>query len=193
MALTFLKTDYVKWSLVVLFGSLVASFLNYAFTLIMGRMLSPSFFGEMSTIFGLMVILVAPTQAISNYASRHISFLAGRKDYLTAKIWLRKVSRLVLFSSLALFFLFWLLIPTLSRFLGINFLPLIVFSFSIPFAFMLSVYAGALQGLKSFKAFSFQGVLSAAFKLVGAVIFVYIGLFVPGVMLALAVSLGAVC
>ena len=193
MVLPFLKNDYAKWSLIVLAGSLFASFLNYAFTLIMGRMLSPSFFGEVSAIFGLMVIIVAPTQAISNYISRHISFLAGKKDYLTAKVWLRKVSRSVFFFSLALLFLFWLAVPMLSRFLAIDPLPLIVFSFSIPFAFMLTVYAGALQGLKSFKAFSFQNILGAALKLSLAVIFVYIGLFVPGVMLALAVSLGAVC
>src|SRR3989344_2033557 len=191
MVLPFLINDYAKWSLIVLTGSLFASFLNYAFTLIMGRMLSPSFFGEVSAIFGLMVIIVAPTQAISNYISRHISFLAGKKDYLTTKVWLRKVSRSVFFFSLALLFLFWLAVPMLSRFLAIDPLPLIVFSFSIPFAFMLTVYAGALQGLKSFKAFSFQNILGAALKLSLAVIFVYIGLFVPGVMLALVISLGS--
>jgi len=191
MILSLLKSDYAKWSLIVLTGSLFASFLNYGFTLIMGRMLSLSFFGEVSAIFGLMVILVAPTQAISNYVSRHISFLAGKKDYLAAKAWLRKVSRSVFLFSLVLLFLFWFSVPFLSRFLGINFLPLFVFSFSIPLSFMLSVYAGALQGLKSFKAFSFQGVLGAALKLVGAVIFVYFGLFVPGVMLAMVISLGS--
>ncbi|MFA5771086.1 MAG: hypothetical protein WC894_06385, partial [Patescibacteria group bacterium] len=122
MALSFLKNDYTKWSLIVLAGSLFASFLNYSFTLIMGRMLGPAFFGEVSTIFGLMVILVAPTQAISNYISRHISFLAGKKDYLTARVWLWKVSRSVLFFSLAFLFVFWLLIPILSRFLGIDLL-----------------------------------------------------------------------
>src|SRR3989304_5170983 len=193
MVLSFLKNFYKKWSLIVLAGSLLASFLNYGFTLIMGRMLGPSSFGEVSAIFGLMVILVAPTQAISNYVSRHISFLAGKQDYLTARVWLRKVSRSVFYFSLVLLLVFWFSIPLLSRFLGINFLPLIVFSFSLPFAFMLSVYAGALQGLKSFKAFSFQGVLGTALKLVGAVIFVYFGLFVPGVMLALAISLAAAC
>jgi len=191
MVLSFLKNDYTKWSLIVLAGSLLASFLNYGFTLIMGRMLSQSSFGEVSAIFGLMVILVAPTQAISNYVSRHISFLAGKKDYLTARVWLWKVSRSVFYFSLILLLVFWLLIPPLSRFLGINFLPLIVFSFSLPFAFMLSVYAGALQGLKSFKAFSFQNILGAMLKLSLAVIFVYIGLFAPGVMLAMAVSLAA--
>src|SRR3972149_7875732 len=107
MVLPFLKNDYAKWSLIVLTGSLFASFLNYAFTLIMGRMLSPSFFGEVSTIFGLMVIIVAPTQAISNYISRHISFLAGKEDYLTAKDWLLKVSRSVFLSSLVLLLIFW--------------------------------------------------------------------------------------
>jgi len=191
MVLSFLKNDYTKWSLIVLAGSLLASFLNYGFTLIMGRMLSQSSFGEVSAIFGLMVILVAPTQAISNYVSRHISFLAGKKDYLTARVWLWKVSRSVFYFSLILLLVFWLLIPPLSRFLGINFLPLIVFSFSLPFAFMLSVYAGALQGLKSFKAFSFQNILGAMLKLSLAVIFVYIGLFAPGVMLAMAVSLAS--
>src|SRR3989304_3572923 len=191
MVLSFLKNDYTKWSLIVLAGSLLASFLNYGFTLIMGRMLSQSSFGEVSAIFGLMVILVAPTQAISNYVSRHISFLAGKKDYLTARVWLWKVSRSVFYFSLILLLVFWLLIPPLSRFLGINFLPLIVFSFSLPFAFMLSVYAGALQGLKSFKAFSFQNILGAVLKLFLAVIFVYIGLFAPGVMLAMAISLTA--
>ncbi|HXK34995.1 MAG TPA: oligosaccharide flippase family protein [Candidatus Paceibacterota bacterium] len=179
----FRENYYEKWSFLVMAGALVASGVNYVFALIMGRLLGPGKFGEIVTLFGLLIIFGVPATALTMFVSKHVP-----ASGFASKSLFRLLTKIALISGLGLVAIFWFFIPRLSVFLNIEPIILFIFSLIIPISFVSSVSIGVLQGLKNFFSYSLQGVITAASKLILAVVFVLFGFLVPGVMLALFFS-----
>jgi len=186
------KNAFMKASYIVVGGSLIVNVLNYIFTLIMGRMLGPIGFGEMSSIFSLLLIIGVPSATLSLFVAKCVSDHRAREEHHLVVSFLKSLFRFVTITSIISFLVCLLLIPFFASFLGIHKIPLLIFAFLVPLGFFSSLTSGVMHGLQKFFNISAFSVISTTLKLLLGVLLVYIGYYVSGAVLAvvLASSLG---
>ena len=182
------KHHFIQSSFIVLIGSSVVNVLNYVFNLVMGRMLEPSQFGEVASLFALLVIIGVPSQTLTILMSKYAAGYKAKNQTSLINDLFKLITRYSLAIGLAGLLLFWILTPFLSSFFKIGKLPLFIFGLLIPISFIAAPNKGMLQALQQFIPFSLIGVIATVSKLILAVFFVILGFSVFGVMLALVIG-----
>ncbi len=182
-----LKSDtFLRHNAIFLTGGILTGFLNYLFYPILGRLLDPSYFGEVQTLFsilshisiffnvlGLVVVNILANKTSDSQASKAIGELEKFSTFISLGLFLLFVVGVI---PLQHFFRFGSPWPLLG--LGITILM------SVPFAFRRAV----LQGQKDFTAVSLVSILSALLKLAFAVALILLGFKTMGAVLALLFS-----
>jgi O-antigen/teichoic acid export membrane protein len=172
---------------VVLAGSLAVNFINYIFTLLLGRMLPLSEFGEAIVFLNLFTIISVPALVIAAYVSREVPLfkVRGRAE---VREFLRTFRKYATGAVVVLWILFLLAVPAIAGYLGIAELKIFIFSLLIPLLAASALQAGALQGLLAYTALVRQNITGALTKLLTVVILVGTGFMVFGVLVALIVA-----
>lgn len=187
--LVFVKNKVVKFSSIIFTGNSVVNILSFLFTVLMARMLSPKGFGEMAVILNLTILIGIPIEILSNITTRYVALFKAKKNYSMIK---KLMGKAICYSSIAgIFFLaiYYLFIPTLSRFLFIDDARLfIIIGFTFPLAFMSSIMSGVLFGLQKFVPVVLSAIIGVAVKLVLAMFLVFLGFSTMGPILAFTIS-----
>jgi len=178
----------MKASYIVVGGSLIVNVLNYIFTLMMGRMLGPIGFGEMSSIFSLLLIIGVPSATLSLFVAKCISDHEAKEEHHLVVSFLKSLFRFVTVTSLISFLICLLLVPFFASFLGIHKIPLLIFILLVPLGFFSSLTSGVMHGLQKFFNISAFSVISTTLKLFLGVLLVYIGYYVSGAVLAVVLA-----
>lgn len=183
--LLILKHPLFSGSVIMIFGSFFTSFVNYAYHLILGRMLGPDNYGDLASVISLIGLLSIVPTAFGLVITRVIS-QAGEKDVNSVANFFSKKT---LFSGIIIFFLITLASPLIARFLNIGNVWLIIigagsFIFSISSIFGRAV----LQGLLKFSNLVLSQLSENIFKLVVAVVLVYVGFSTSGALFGAAVG-----
>lgn len=186
--LNIFRNILLKPTLVVFVGAMLVNFLNYFFQLLMGRMLDPIEFGEMTFIFSLVVIMAVPSGTLSVFIARFISLNYFQNKIEFTKKFLKSMVFWVFLAGLILSMIFLLFSAKLSIFFNINKLPITIFSLFFVTSLISGFFLGILQGLQKFKAYSFFNLFSTISKIVLALIFLQFGFSVAGVIVALIMS-----
>ncbi len=166
---------------------LIGAFLSYAYHFFMVRSLSPSLYGDLSLIIGILTIVLVPTGSLQTVLTRDVARL-GRDDKILG--FLRGYMRNIVLFSLAgtvLFFLSSFLIGYLFSDQNII-LPLQLVSLSIPVSYILSLIKAYYQGREKIFVLSALLVAEPVVKLMSAFLLVYAGFGLLGATASIAVA-----
>lgn len=173
-------------SAIMIVGSNATNFINYVYHLVMGRLLGPSNYGDLATLFSIIgLISIIPT-SLSLVIIKYISSSRTEEDIEGIVRWFDKK---IFLATVSFFLLILILTPYASSFLNIQNNVLITlmgaaFLFSIPSLFNRSV----LQGLLRFKQMLISILVETSLKLLVGVLLVYLGFSVGGAVAALVVA-----
>lgn len=165
-------------SVIMIGGSTVASALGYLYHLIMGRLLGPSDYGTLASIFAILqIVSIVPIS--SSFAI--VKFIADAKDersradiYKTIKGFMWKIA---IIASIVLS----LISPFVAKFLNVSEVLSVFFVGPITFlSLIVLVDQSAMQGMLNFLGVALPTFFSAFFKLVFGIVFVLVGLSVNG-------------
>jgi O-antigen/teichoic acid export membrane protein len=178
-----------KHSVLMVFSTLLASFFNYLYQLLMGRLLSREDYGILYSLLSLLYIVNVGSGAIQTSIARYTSKLKVHEKYGKLRyLWEFSTGRTLLLGFVS-FLVLSLLSPFISQFLNINNIWYVIFlAFFLIFGFTVSVNLGLLMGLQRFTAFGASNNLWAFLKLSIGVFLVLVGFGIYGGLLSLAIA-----
>jgi len=182
---SYLKNELIRGSLILFILINIGNFINYLFQFSMARMLGPSDYSILAVISSIVYIFMIPTNSIQAVVSKY-STKANVEDKLgKIKYMLGYLIKKNIFIGLIGFMIFTILSIFLSVLLKIDFLVLGLTGFMI-FGLLISpVSIGILQGMKRFKIWGWNFIIGSGFKLLIAIILVFIGFGVYGAVIGL--------
>lgn len=181
-----LESPLFAGSFIMVVGSNVTNLLNYIYHLIMGRLLGPASYGELSAIFSLSILLGIVPTSFSLAIVKYVSAAKSDKDIKSIVSWFNEKIFLV---AMGIFLIILVGAPLISSFLNITnyFLVTIIgggFIFSLPALLNRSI----LQGLLKFKQMVISVLAENGLKLILGVILVYLGFSVGGALIGLVLA-----
>lgn len=173
-------------SAIMVLGSNSINLLNYVYHLVLGRMLGPSFYGELASLISLIGLLGIIPASLSLVIVKYVS---GAKDETEAAILIRWLKTKVFQVSLIFFIFIIVMSPALASFLHIDRLSyLFLIALSSLFSIQTLLNRSILQGLLKFKEMVLSVFLENGAKLLLSVTLVYLGFRVGGAMLAFVLA-----
>ena len=168
---------------IFLIGAISVAVLNYLYHLFMGRMLGPSDYGILGSLFALIYISTYATTAFNLSVSK-FSAEFNKDNYIFANL-IKKALLYVSVAGLFLLLLYFIFVPYIALFLNINsYSGLVIVGIIAYLSLIFAVLTGALNGMQSFIWQNSSGFFSALTKFVFAVVLVYIGFSVGGALIA---------
>lgn len=171
------------------FVNILGGILGYAYQAIIGRLLLPIEYGQLTAIVSLGVFFGSPVAALIMMTARGVSegASAGKKEKL--RIDYLKILIRVMFSSLIIGILFLATLEHLQNYLNLPYAsPLYLFFLYLIFWLLSSINFAYFQGLQNFKWLAIFEVSGITLKIIFAVIFVYLGLGVNGAILGMGIA-----
>lgn len=180
-AIQFLKHPLITGSFILVFGSLIANFFNFLFSIIMVRLLSPADFGTLSSV---NAVITLPSLVASSISPLIVIFAAtyfAEKKLDLAKGLYFKLTKIFLLISIIIGIIFLIFIPQINQFFHINnnFL-LVLTDLIIVFSILSAVNTSYLQAKLAFKFYVILIISNALIKLISGYILVLIGYRVEG-------------
>jgi len=182
------KRHFIQSSFIVLIGSSVVNILNYAFNLVMGRILGPAQFGKLASLFALVVIMEVPSITLTKLVAKYAAEYKAKNQINLINDLFKLITRYSLAIGSAVLLLFWIFIPFLNSFLKIEKLPLFIFGLLFPISLIVASNRGALQGLQQFVSFSLIDVIATVLKFILSILLFILGFSISGVMIALVIG-----
>lgn len=174
-------------SAIVFAGSMTANVASYIYHLLMGRLLGPSAYGELSSLFSILYLFTVPLVVVQTVLVKFISEFKAHGESGQAKVLLYKLTRVFIIGSIAGLPVAFLVSPIVEGFLhvsstGLFMLIYVLFVFSLLAIPPLS----ALQGYQKFVWFSVFSAVSIIIKVCISIPLAHWG--VMGVLIAALVS-----
>jgi len=186
-----IKNRLVADSLVVLGGGMVANLINYLYHLSMGRMLGPGDYGVMASLISVIYLGGIPLSVLSLVMVKYISTFRGKKQMLMVNFFYRWIIKKVIYFGVIGLIVFLFFVPLMARFLHLNSYQLLIIVGLTSFLSLFpTVTSAMLQGFLRFNWNTLVGLATALTKLILAIIFVCLGLKIPGALLAILLSTG---
>ena len=174
---TVFNHNLARDSAIIFIGSMVSNVVSYIFHLVMGRMLGPDGYGELSALYSLLYLFTVPLGVGQTVLVKFVSEMKAKNDTGEAKSLFWKSTRICLILSLLGLPFAVMLAPLVMNFLQIQvsilfILVYILFIFSLLTMFIVSL----LQGYQKFLWLSILGSLVIILKLVFSIVGVRWGL-----------------
>lgn len=183
-----LNNPLLSGSFLMVGGTFAINIINYLYHLIMGRLLGPSEYGVLASLFSILYIIsVVPASAsisIVKFISEAKTESEIAKVYKTIK---RFVVRFAFVSSIA----FFLIGPFVAKFLHIDNVINVLIIAPVVFLSLVSLmFQSTLQGRLRFWGVVGPNLTSSVFKFVLGILFVMLGLKALGAMLGILIASG---
>jgi O-antigen/teichoic acid export membrane protein len=163
-------------SLVMVVGLNLTNFFAYIYHFLIGRMLGPSLYGELSSVIGILTIVFTLFSFLSLVV---VKFSSSEEDAEALFVWLK--ARLLLFSA-GLGGLILLASPFLSSYLGVDILLVMIVAPITAISVLGIVYRSYLQGKMHFGKVVVASNLDMASRLLVSFTLVYLGYKVIGAL-----------
>ena len=176
---TFLRQSVL---LLVVFGLLNAS--NYAFHVVVSRLLGPSEYGALAALLAVILVLSVPFAVLQTaLANRTATLRAHGREHEVAGLAADALKTVLPFAWAAGLVVLVVGTPLLSIFLHIGIAPAMLLAPFVVASVPLSVGYGVLQGQLRFKALAMLILVGVALRFVFGVTLVSVGLGVSGALL----------
>lgn len=188
-----ISKNTLKQAAILFFTSVFGGLANYFYNIYVGRMLGPSDYSIVVSLFSIIGIISMPISTVQTVVIKYTADFTARKQFKKLGSFVSVLSEKVLVVSLIVFVLFAVASTSIANYLRINsVIPVILLgAVLIPMAF-LTVYRGVLQGLQRFFSFSLNGTIEALLKLFFGVLLVYLlvdkGFGVSGAVFSLTLA-----
>lgn len=168
-------------SLVLFSGSMVGNVLNYAFHLVLGRMVSINVYGEVESLVSLINIISVPAMTLSMVAMKYSAVAKAENDVHGTFEIVKYLTKKVFIYGIPIFLALVVMTPYFKNFLKIEeSLPIIFIWLIMLISFFSSISSGVLTGWQKFKDISWIGIWGTIAKLMSMVILVKIGFGLSG-------------
>lgn len=174
-------------SAVMVVGSNLVNFLNYLYHLIMGRLLGPSLYGDLTSLLSFIgLTLIVPT-SLGLVIVKFISSAKRKTQISSLLLWLTKKAFL---AGGLLMFLTLAASPLITSFLSLTngLWPIFFIALTFAFALPATLFRSVLQGLLRFDKFLVSLLVDTGTKLFLGVFLVVLGFSVAGAMAALVLA-----
>ncbi len=153
-------------SAIVFAGSMCANALSYLYHLIMGRLLGPEGYGELSSLISVLYIFTVPLLVAQTVLVKFISGYKARGEIGSAKSLFLQATKLFAVVSVAVFPIVLLAAPWAASFLHLsNPYALILLYLLLVFSLLSVATAGLLTGYQKFLWVGLMGVIAILVKL----------------------------
>ena len=184
-----LKNQLVAGSAVLFLGSSIASFGNYLFHLLMGRMLGPIDYGILASLISLTYLLGIPLGSLGVVVVKYVSTFRGKGELGMIAYFYSWINKKLIPLGLAGSFLLLFFSPLIASFLHFESSLLVLLMVVLNLVGVYQTVPGAtLQGLLRFGLVSVLGIVQVSLKLGIAVLLAYWGGKVFGAVSAMIIS-----
>ena len=174
---------------ILLFATVLGGFLNYLFNIFIGRMLTPSEYSVVVSLFSVFVIISVPIGTIQTVVAKYTASFNVKGDIVNIKNLILSVSNRLLIGSLLFFLIIVIFSRVIADFLHISsILPVIFMGTILLPASILPANRGVLQGLQKFFDYSINGIVEVSCKLLFGILLVSLGLGVSGAVFSLTLA-----
>lgn len=178
-------------SLIIFVGTFFGGIFSYLYNMLMGRMLEPVAYGELTALMSLMMIVSVAGGAIFTITMRYSGELSAGKKFQALNKLFKFVSKYVLILGLLIFAVGSLLSRPIANFLSVESLvPVVISLSSVVLGLLLLVNKGFLQGLQRFYAITLLGSGEMLLRLILGVALVSFGFSLNGAIAALVLASG---
>lgn len=180
---SFTKNTFLRNSTILFIGTMAVNVLNYVFHLVVGRMVSPSAYGEIESLVSLFAIISVPAGTLTLIAMKYAADMKATENFEgTAELSKYLMLKVFVYGA-PLFLVALLFTPLVKSFLHIEeSLPVVLLWAVMFFSFLSAATSGILTGWQKFSNTSVVGVLSTCLKLLSALFFLKLGFSVSGVV-----------
>ncbi len=176
-------------SIALLIGLLLFNLFNYAFQIVVARKLGPSLYGEFGAIISVLYLFSIIGEIINTFVVKFASKLKSEKRFSEMKGFFVDILKKVMFGYLVILISLAILSPIIAGFLKLNsILPVILLLIYLVNVAPLLINRGFMQAFLKFNSYSLSIVIEAFFKFLLAVVVLYIGFKVNGVLIAIIFS-----
>lgn len=177
------ENPFLRNSIILFVGTMVANVLNYVFHLMVGRMVSPSAYGEIESLISLLTIISVPAGTLTLIATKYAADRKAAGDITGTYALSLYLTKKVLIFGIPLFFVALLFTPLVKDFLNIEgSLPILLLWGVMFFSFLSAATSGILTGWQKFTNTSIIGVLATVLKLSAVLLLLKLGFTVSGVV-----------
>lgn len=172
---------FIRNSAVLFFGTMIMNVLNYVFHLVVGRLVTPSVYGEIESLISLLAIVSVPAAVITLIATKHAAQMKRENNLAgSAAVFAYLSTRVALF-GLPFLVVAFVLTPSIGRFLRIeSSQPLYFLWILIVLSFLSAVGTGILSGWQRFSHINVAAVSGALVKLILGALLIRAGFAVNG-------------
>lgn len=184
------RNSFIQNSFILFTGTMIGNVLNYIFHLAIGRMVSPIAYGEIESLISLLAVISVPAAALTLVATKYAANMKAEGDTAGVRLLARYLTGRVLLYGTPLLLLAGLVTPWVKDFLNIDSsLPIFFLWGVMALSFLGAILAGILTGWQKFGSINVVGIVSTVLKLVAAILFVWLGFGVSGVVGSYALAM----
>src|SRR3989339_179687 len=174
---------------ILFIASILGGFSNYLYNIIIGRMLGPANYAEVTSLLSVIVIASVPSGTIQTVITKFVARYNAHNEQNKIQQLLKSVSNKLLIAGIVLFLIFILFSRLITDFMKIeSIIPVVLLGIVLIPSAVLPVYRGALQGMQKYLDFSISGTLEVFAKLIFGVVLVYFGFKTSGAVLGFSLA-----
>jgi O-antigen/teichoic acid export membrane protein len=180
-----IKHPLFSGSAIMFVGNMGANVINYAYHLIMGRLLGPIGYGILASLYSILYLVsIIPSSASVSI----VKFISSAKDNELYSVY-ETIRKLIFKLAIILALLMLIFSPVISKFLHIESLvPVLLIAPILFFSLITLVNQSTSQGLLKFSGFVVPGLISSLSKLLIGVALILIGWSIFGAMFAIVIG-----
>lgn len=183
------KNQLLTGSLVMIIGSVFVNAGNYAYHLLMGRMLGPVNYGTLNSLIAIFYLLAIPSVALITVVVKFTTVYKAQNDYRRLYSLFRYFGEKFFLLGIAVLLFFILAKDLIASFLNIRETGAVVLVGSFLLLSLLStINNGILQGLLNFNFLAANNVFSTLLKVGFGILLVRMGFSVDGAILAVLIA-----
>ncbi|MFA6073832.1 MAG: oligosaccharide flippase family protein [Candidatus Woesearchaeota archaeon] len=182
---TLIKHPLFSGSAIMFVGNMGANVINYAYHLIMGRLLGPVGYGILASLYSILYLVsIIPSSASVSI----VKFISSAKDNELYSVY-ETIRKFIFKLAIVLALLVIVISPAISKFLHIdNIVPVLLIAPILFFSLITLVNQSTLQGLLKFSGFVIPVLISSLSKLLIGVALILIGWSIFGAMSAIVIG-----
>lgn len=174
----------IQSSFALLTGTIVASLINYGFTIAMARILTPNDYATLVTLISIIMIISTPLRTATIVAAKYTSYVLERYNAYAQIMLVIGIGIAGLYIGISL---------PLTRLLTIPIQAFLVLAPIIVLLPLLSMNVGLLQGMKYIGTFAWIPALEALIKFIFSLLLTGIGYKTYGAIGAISIAIATSC
>ncbi|MFA5994667.1 MAG: oligosaccharide flippase family protein [Parcubacteria group bacterium] len=184
--------SFAKNSAILFVGTMLVSVLNYAFHLIIGRVVSAEIYGEAEAIISIINIISVPATTLAMVATKYAAACNADGNHVGSYEIFQYLNKKVLRYGLPIFLGMVISTPWVGSFLNIeNNIALLLLWIAMLLSFFSAITSGILRGWQKFGDINKASFWGVAVKLVAGIFLVKIGLALNGIVASFVLGAGA--